>query len=207
MKSTILIATLIIVALPIYSQKASSGDEHQGFQFTALVGPGFGNTQSTTKDFGKMIYRGGRLSMDLQIGYAYKNWGAGLAIGANQQNFSSVTVHDSTYKTKPGYSISGNLTGIYIKKYFMPINMFVSAEIGVGSISITDETSATQGETDNGLSWNVSVGKEFRLGKKQKWSLGGFAGLSGIKCHDVPPYASDTYKYLAVNFGVAVSYH
>jgi len=104
-------------------------------------------------------------------------------------------------------TIDNSPVGFYLKRYFMPINLFVTTDLGVTKFSFYDDKSKLQGETEIGFAWNVAVGKEFLIGKRKRLGLGAYLNLSGIKCHDLPPYQSDRYAYVSPGMGVVFSYH
>lgn len=186
---------------------ASSSATHQGFQFGAQLGLiNMGNTYYYSSTNGNLKYKGSRMVMGLQLGYAYKNWSAGLGVHTDGQTLKSIIRNDSSFKAKEGFMITASWPGLYIKRYFMPLNLYVMGEIGTGTFSISEDN-VDKGETESGLGWKLTVGKEFLIGKKENWGLGAFLALSGLKCYDQPPYSGDYLRYTVFSFGFSAGFH
>jgi hypothetical protein len=76
----------------------------------------------------------------------------------------------------PGYSLSGIAAGPGAAYYFMPINLYVSATVGLSRMSEEQEGAIEPlGWSRFGLGVNAMVGKEFWL--SPNWGLGGAAQL------------------------------
>lgn len=201
-------ALLAFLPENLTGQTAESANvTHRGFQFGAQIGlVNRGNTNSYSNTLGNMTYKGGRMMLAFQLGYAYKNWSAGLGIHTASQTLKYIIRNDSTLNAKEGFSISATWPGIYIKRYFMPLNLYVMGEIGSGTFSISEDN-VEKGETQSGLGWKLTVGKEFIVGKKKSWGLGAFVALSGIKCYDQPPYDHDYMRQNIFSFGFSAGFH
>lgn len=180
---------------------------HKGIQVSVFGGSVFGNVKGKVESVGNTSIRGSILHMMMHIGYAYNDWAFGFAFSTNSLSMKTISVGDSTYTALPGWSIDNSLTGLYIKKYFMPLNIFVSAEAGIGKFTISDPDYNAVTETEKGFAWNVAAGKEFLIGKKKRWGLGAYVNVCGIKCNDVPPWQNDSYSLLAPGVGVVASLH
>lgn len=208
MKKTILALTLFIsFFLNHLSAQSDAVSPHNGFNASLTAGTSFGKTKGSTGDFGTMYYRGSRMNMKMQLGYAYKDWAFGFSFGMNSLLVSSIEVNDTAYSLTEDVSMDDGLTGLYVKRYFMPLNIYACADLGVSNFKFYDSNAELQGNTDRGFSWSISAGKEFLIGKKKRFGLGAYVSLSGIKCNDLPPYQNDTYSNVLTGLGATFSYH
>ena len=80
MKKALLIIT-VVWAYNVCGQSISNENDHNGLQISLFMGGGFGNTNASTNDFGDIVFRGSRINVKFQIGYAYKNWSSGFSFG------------------------------------------------------------------------------------------------------------------------------
>jgi hypothetical protein len=84
-----------------------------------------------------------------------------------------------------GLSVSSNddlslsAFGAGLTYYFMPINIYLSGSVGAGSLSL--ETSLGTGETDTGVTLDVTLGKEWWVGNR--WGIGAAAAFG---YHHIP---------------------
>lgn len=208
MKKT-LYSLLFICAIngTVANAQSETDSPHNGFNASLTAGSSFGKTTGSTADFGKMVFRGSRMNIKMHIGYSYLDWAAGLSYGMNSLTVSSIEVNDTAYQTTEDISMDDGLLGVYVKRYFMPLNIYACADLGFSKFTFFDGNGAAQGNTDNGFSWSISAGKEFLLGKKKRFGLGAYVSLSGIKCNDLPPFQSDTYSHVLPGFGATFTYH
>jgi hypothetical protein len=203
----ILIILSIAFLQNIYGQSLMNENEHNGLQISLFMGGGFGNTNASTNDFGDIIFRGSRMNVKFQIGYAYKNWSSGFSFSMSSLGINSIEVQNTAYGVTENWTLDDTPICYYLKRYFMPLNIFVSADLGISKFGFFDENSKLVGSTKRGFSWNLSVGKEFALGKKKRFGIGAFAGISGLKCNDLPPFDSDTYSYISPGVGLVMSWN
>ncbi len=174
MKKTVLFLCLLAGPIVILGQNDDPrSSPHNGFQFALGIGGGFGNTDGSTGTYGDIVYRGGRTIMHINLGYAVNNWAAGFTLGMNSQNITSLEVKNAAYKVTKGWTLDGGLTGMYIRRYFMPLNVYAGASLGTAKFSFFDPDAKLQGNTENGFSWSLMAGKEFSLGKKKNghWAV------------------------------------
>jgi hypothetical protein len=208
MKKTILILSLFgSLFCDQINAQSETDSPHNGFNASLTAGSSFGKTKGSTSDFGSMYYRGSRVNVKMQIGYSFKDWAVGLSYGMNSLSINSIEVNDTAYKVEEGITMDDGLLGLYVKRYFMPLNIYACADLGFSKFTFFDGNGAAQGNTDNGFSWSISAGKEFLLGKKKRFGLGAYVSLSGIKCNDLPPFQSDTYSHVLPGFGATFTYH
>ena len=180
---------------------------HHGLQVSMFFGGAGGSVHANSPETGALEFKGTTTHFMMHVGYAYKNWATGFTLGFNSLEIKSFRLNNVEIDKGPLSTIDNNLTGIYITRYFMPLNLFATAELGAGKFSISDRDAKVLGETNSGFAWNLKAGKEFLLGAKKRFGVGAYVNLSGITCHDKAPYASDVYSYLAPGFGIQLSYH
>lgn len=213
MKKTTLVIALSLSACfnsnaQNYASKSAS-TSHHGFQASLYLGGAGGHVKGKIEDIGDLTIKGVTSHFTLHLGYAKSNWAGGLALGANSLSINTITLNrESLDKTGAGIeSIGNSLTGIYVTKYFMPHNIFVTLEGGIGKFNLSDNEGNTTGETATGFAWDIRAGKEFLLGKKKNFGLGGYINLSGLKCHDKGERSNDIYSYVGPGLGLALSFH
>lgn len=181
---------LLIVTLLFFNLQAQETQEtHHGFQFSIFAGGMIGDINAQIADLGGSVtMKGSRMNAKFHVGYAYHNWSAGFSFATTSMNVKSMVVGGVAYKMPIEATIDNTPVGFYFKRYFMPINIFVTTDLGISKFSFYDDKAKLQGETEIGFAWNIAVGKEILLGKRKRLGLGAYLNLSGIKCHDLPPY-------------------
>ena len=145
---------------------------HTGFFLSMGLGPAFGKIIS---DMGgeQVDMSGTGAQFDLKIGGAIKE---NLILHATiiSTSLNGPTVKSSygmTGKTTNNLSISENMIiGGGLTYYVMPSNLFLSGTLGLGNYTLSDIDSNVNGSTDNGVSIQLKVGKEWWVSKK--WGLG-----------------------------------
>ena len=170
-KSIILILSLFLFS-QTYAQDGSlsslfGGEGHNGLQISAYIGGAGGNVEAKGDSFGTAVFKGTTIHFLMHAGYALNDWAFGVAAGFNSLSINSISVNGVSNDKGTLSSIDNELIGDYLTKYFMPINVFVCIEGGVGKFSITDKGGTSLGETDNSFAWNIRAGKEFFIGKKR----------------------------------------
>jgi hypothetical protein len=180
---------------------------HRGLQVSMFIGPSFGQVNSKIKDVGNGSFEGSGLHFSMRVGYALKKWAAGFTVGFNSLNIEKININNTRIDKGNLGSIDAGLSGLYVTRYFTPYNIFATVEAGTGKFSLSDAEGKILGETNSGFSWNLKVGKEFLLGKKKKMGIGAYGCLSGIRCKDKAPNASDIYTYISPGAGISLSFH
>lgn len=205
MKKILGIIVLFIGGI-VYGQEPAVS--HDGFQSSIYLGPMFGDVKAKVTGFeNTTLFKGTWMSARIQAGYAYQNWAMGLSAGINSLSWEVMVVEGQSFKAPEDYSVDCSSYGIYLKRYFMPINIFLTTDLGISKFRFYDENADLMGQSDVGFAWNVSAGKEFVIGKKKRFGLGGYVSVSGLKCKDLPPYEKDTYSYITPGLGVVFSYN
>ena len=83
--------------------------------------------------------------------------------------------------------------------YFMPVNMYLSGSVGVGILGI--DLGPLTGESDPGLTFDITLGKEWWVG--DNWGLGVAGGFS---YHSIPqPDPEIDENWTGTSFGIRFS--
>jgi hypothetical protein len=205
MKKTLTFVMLLLAGTNIAQVEETP---FEGFQASVYVGGLIGDIRANITDLnGETRMKGSRMTTRVECGYTLNNWGIGFTVGINTMSWESAVIQGETYKAPEDYTIDCPSYGIYVKRRFMPINVFVVADLGVSRFNFYDNNSELVGQSEIGFAWNVSAGKEFLIGKRKRFGLGAYLCLTGLSCHDVPPYEEDVYKFISPGMGVVFSYH
>lgn len=204
--SSLLFVLGIILVGNVNAQKEAVASPHDGFQFGLYVGGSYGDIKGKTSDGLNPVIRGSGTIASFDIGFAASDWSVGLFSIVNSVSIKSIEVNDTAYSMQPGYTMDFAITGVYITRYFMPLNAYVRVKGGIGKFTLSDSEFNEISTTDKGFGWSVMAGKDFLIGKKKRWGIGGFVSLTGIKCHDLPPYSTDTFKCLSPGFGLSIAF-
>jgi hypothetical protein len=82
-----------------------------------------------------------------------------------------VTFDGEDYGTIEEFSGTAGFLGPAVSYYFMPINIYVTAAVGLGMLGIYhDDDEDARGGPDDGFGLNLDVGKEWWVG--EQWGLG-----------------------------------
>lgn len=204
--SSLLLVLGLISTGKIYAQENSVVSPHNGFQIGLYTGGSFGDIKGKTTDGLNPVIRGSGMQFSLDIGFATSDWSVGLFSLMNSVSIKSIEVNDTAYAMQPGYTMDFNITGVYVTRYFMPINAYIRIKGGIGRFTTADAEFNELWSTDKGFGWSIMAGKDFLLGKKKRWGIGAFISLTGIKCHDLPPWSNDVYSCLAPGFGLSIAF-
>jgi len=174
---------------------------HDGF-FLRLA-PGFGGASSSYDDAdGEVSLDGGAGIMDIAIGAMVSE---SLALHATLFGWS-ISDPDAEFDYSDGTSLDGEVPGdftlgafgIGVTNYFGPSNVYLSASLGAGSLTL-DVEGLGDFESDTGFAGEIACGKEWWVGNN--WGLG-VAGVFGF--HSIPDADTDE-KFSGGNFGVLFS--
>jgi len=167
-KAILLISLVICIVLPISSRAQSNNGarQHDGFFMRFLVGAGPG---SITIDDADMEFTSTGADFHFQIGGSIaENLILFGDIGGFSLSNPEVEWQGAT-GTAEDVSVSAMGFGGGITYYIMPTNIFLSGSIMYVNDSIEYEDEDI-GESDPGISFFISAGKEWWVGNK--WGLG-----------------------------------
>jgi hypothetical protein len=180
---------------------------HDGFNFSVFAGAAGGKIKGEFGDSTQFAVKGSTLNFCLHLGYSINNWAMGLAITPQRMLVNSTTLNGRLNPDNKIQYMDHTTTGLYLTRYFMWINIFVTLEGGLSSLNVLYSDYTMSSQTQIGFAWNFRVGKEFILGKRKKAGLGFYANLGGLKCYDQAPFNKNYYNYLGPGAGLAFSFH
>ncbi len=180
-----------LVSIPGVALAGGLPRTHDGFFMRLAAGFGSGDAKADEQG-GTYKMSGSSGDFQIAIGGAVKE---NLLLHATLWGWS---VSDPKIEANlPGYgSMSGTASGSATMSaigggatyYFMPVNIYTSASIGMGRLSL--DSGGGTNSTDSGLALELSAGKEWWVGKS--WGLG-VAGAYGY--HSIPDKGgSPTWK-------------
>ena len=158
----------------------AAAETHDGFYLNFQLGAGYGETTLEESGDDDFIMDGTTGVFRIKAG------------GAPADNFIIYGVYGAYSIEDPDYeygSASGTMKettltyydlGVGVCYYFMPINIYISADIAStkGTLEMYDETA----DTERGASFTLSVGKEWWV--SDDWGLGVALILSGASMDD-----------------------
>jgi len=193
-KSVVCVCLFLIFSL---TEVFASPRDH-GSDFFMRVSFGCGFTQTEFSDPIPMKYFGPGGGFECSIGYGV------LPNLALHGSFISWLIFGPTLEVG---GISEDLSGIFtlsaigvgITYYIMPINIYISSSVGLGSLSLASE--GITGETEMGPVFDVTLGKEIFV------SYMGGLGVAGTYVYHSIPEAGDTEEnWNGYSIGVKISY-
>jgi hypothetical protein len=175
-------AFLTLVILSTVGSEVQAGgprDHEPGFFLRLSTGVGGAQTERDAAPSGKTEYSGLTGDPNFAIGGTLTR---NLALHGTLFGWST---SDPAYKVD-GVEVEVNndavfigALGIGITYYVMPLNLYLSPTIGIGRL--VHETSDTSNESDTGVAFDFTVGKEWWV--SDRWALG-VAGALGL--HAIP---------------------
>jgi hypothetical protein len=185
---------------------------HHGLQYSIIFGTQIGHNKANLNGIGNVIfYNAPSTYLEFSAGYGINNWAFGFVYSYNNRGNRQVVFAfggGDILKTNRSisnplfqniHSIDNTFNGLYVRKYFMPINAFISVEAGMGRFVITKYVNHDNNSilhTNYGFEWKTKVGKEFLIFKK--YSIGGYISLTGIQCQYIVYNSKNTFSYYAL---------
>jgi hypothetical protein len=144
---------------------------HLGFQFHGDLGIGYLSTSE-----GSITISGAGGAFGIEAGYAFwENTIIGLRISDSVAISPSISGLDTTgggsgsADTSSGASVTSVIVAPTVTHYFMPLNLFVSASLGVSTLSFSNAGASTSANA--GLGVRGAIGKEWWV--SDHWGIGG----------------------------------
>ena len=185
------------------NSSASSGDgthTHDGFYFRGLFG--FGPATTTFDNYlgNELKFEGGATAMRLQFGYAviddliiFLDNGV-IVMGEPDVTYGGNDIEQGNSQ------VSVSDFGIGVSYYLMPYNIFISASLLLFYTSF--EGNYIEGETDYGVGYQLSIGKEWWISKN--WGIGvallGFYGKTTATIDADNTEHNVTSSYIGIMF-------
>lgn len=201
-------AILIFFVFLISTGNAQSKDktkepryhQHKGFFLAMSVGPNFASiTDEVAGDY-NLKFNGTGAQFDFKIGGAIKeNLILHATLVSNTMSGPDVTSGGSSQATSNNLSLGETMFGAGITYYYMPINIFFSGSLGIGTFSLSDYDTKDSFSTDGGFSMQLKVGKNWWISKK--WGLGIAVTYGKTKLTNTPGGGVEEFMN-SNNFGI-----
>lgn len=171
---------LITIAFAFPICLFAEAETHDGFYLNFQLGAGAGASTTTIPGDDDMELSGNEVAFRFKLGGAPVNnliiYGVLGGFSMEDPDFEygdlSGTMDDTT--------LSFSDFGIGLCYYFMPINIYISAD--AAAVQGTIKTGGTSGETDTGAAFTLSIGKEWWI--SDNWGLGVAAIFSAASMDD-----------------------
>lgn len=167
---TLAVAMIAVLVLPEWSHAGGGPKDHTGFFLRMTAGGGYASTGDDGADFSGLagdftVAVGGCVSENLALHGTFFGW--------------AMSNPDVELTNIGSGELDGNLGmngyGGGITYFMMPTNMYFSATVGVGELTI--DSNNVSDTSDLGFAMDLSVGKEWWVGNS--WGLG-LAGAFGF---------------------------
>lgn len=148
--------------------------KHDGFYLSMSAGPVFGTIRDNIKGSYIMDMSGAGGQFDLKIGGAIKeNLLLHATLISSEMPGPRIKIaHGEQGKASNDLSIGEEMLGVGLTYYVMPKNIFFSGSIGIGSFSVSDNSSNSDYLTQSGFSMQLKVGKEWWISKNWGFGIG-----------------------------------
>lgn len=199
---TLLLAPLALIAFAGPAAAASRPETHDGFLLRLTLGLGYEGLSLSDGAGTEIDLSGFGLSSSLSLGGVVADnlaiHGDFFALTAVSPN---VAINGEDFGEASDSSVSLTGLGVGITHWVMPLNLYLSATLGLAKASIDVEGDET--EADWGFAVRAMVGKEWWVG--EEWGLGLMAELTWA---NVPVEVEEgSASYLGINFGLSLSYN
>ncbi len=166
----VLVFLLTLAVIPATSF-AGDRDHADGFFLRLSAGIGTAKTELAATS-GDVEMSGGASDVNLAIGAVIA---PNLALHGTLLGWmvSDPDVKVGSLSGETNAELSMTAIGAGLTYYIMPLNLYLSGTLGLGSLEL--EYGRVKGETESGLVVDATIGKEWWVGRK--WGLGVAAGL------------------------------
>jgi hypothetical protein len=166
--------TLLVAVLLIAVPAAAGPRDHQDGLFLRLSAGGGSGSSSIEDITGEVEISGSVADVNIAIGAIIT---PNLALHGTLMGWSAQDP-DLVFNGTTIGEINGDVTatgiGGGLTYFFMPVNMYLSGSLGVGSMEL--DAGNLSVETDSGLFADLTLGKEWWVG--EKWALGLAGGVT-----------------------------
>jgi hypothetical protein len=151
-------------------------EQHDGFMLRVTFGFGGGWISRSGSSFdylpAEIDFSGWGLLMGFDIGAALiPNLVLHVRMSGGSIIDPNTTFDGEDQGTIEEFSGSAAFVGPAVSYYFMPINLYVTAAVGIGMLGFFhEEDEDARGGPDDGFGLNLEVGKEWWVG--EQWGLG-----------------------------------
>lgn len=165
---TFIFATLFFVTaqLSVYA----NAETHDGFYFNFTLGGGYDQYVIQYSDSENEKYSGTAWMFKFKIGGApVENFIIYAVLGGYDLEEPKLTVGSESEKLKDCTTSNTELGGGFCY-YFMPENIFISADLTASQLNFVNDQADTENSSDTGWALTLSLGKEWWV--SENWGLG-----------------------------------
>lgn len=188
--AAVAVIALVVLVLPIASQAGGGPKDHKSLFLRLATGGVYASTGDDTADISGIggdftFLLGGCVSENLALHgslFSWSLWNPDVEFGSLEGELDG--------------SLSMNAYGGGLTYYFMPINMYLTGNFGLGRLSF-DAEDIDDESSDWGFAMDASFGKEWWVGNS--WGLGlaavfGFHSIEDASGYDVGVRFSATFN-------------
>lgn len=200
--TALLLAPLVTIALTSPAAAVSRPETHDGFLLRFSLGLGYEGLSTSDGEGTEIDLSGFGLSSSLSLGGVVAD---NLAIHGDFFGLAAVSPNVSFNGEHLGEASDSSVSltglGVGITHWVMPLNLYLSATLGLAKASIDIE--GDEFEADWGVALRAMVGKEWWVA--DEWGIGLMAELTWA---NVPVEVEEgSASYVGVNFGLSVTYN
>jgi hypothetical protein len=173
-QALILLTSLAGYAQSQYNPEAEPGyHKHDGFYLSMNGGPTFGDItlKATGASYNKLTFGGPGFLADFKIGGAVME---NLILSGDfifhTISGPDVEVDGTKVASSNDVSAGGNLIGLGVTYYFMPVNIFLNGTFGFAQFTLRNKAANINSSSETGLGVALKAGKEWWVSKN--WGLG-----------------------------------
>jgi hypothetical protein len=186
--------------LGIAAPARARGETHDGFYFNGQIGFGGSTIVIDDEGFPDVEFENGNGDFSLDLGGALNEnlvlFGRLWSIVQNSPNAESAGVE---LDLDDDVSVFAYGTALGARYYFMPINLYAGASLGVARFGI-EADGDSQAESDFGFGFQLEVGKEWWV--DADWAIGVGGRFTHASAEDDPRPASDSRQVSGDALGV-----
>lgn len=190
----------LLGSLGLTSAASARGETHDGFYFNGQIGFGGSTIVIEDEGFPDLEFENGNGDFSLDLGGALSEnvvlFGRFWSVVQNSPNAESAGV-DVTLDDDVSVYVYG--TSLGARYYFMPINLYAGATLGLARIGI-EATGGTLAESDLGFAFQLEFGKEWWV--DANWAIGVGGRFTHASADDEPRPGSDSSQVSGDALGV-----
>ncbi|MFZ4456123.1 MAG: hypothetical protein ACOYOT_07880 [Bacteroidales bacterium] len=195
MKRLVILSIIFVSALSISAQ--SGLHQHDGFYLSLGGGISSGSISDKIQS-SEMKFDGTGGAFDFKIGGAInKNLLLHATLSSMAMTGPKVTTGGLSVNASNDVSLGQAMLGVGLT-YYTPTNFFFSGSVGLGNYTVIDSQNNKNESTDNGLAFQLKLGKEWWVSKN--WGLGVSAVVQS--CNVSNEDAGITEKLSGTQFGI-----
>ena len=200
---------IAMVAGTFVASAASAGvaKTHDGLFVRVALGAGSGSAKISPPG-GSLEFSGTAGDVNLAIGGSVNE---NLAVHATLWGWSvsdptvdlTITGLGTGSGTANGSTVTMGAIGVGATYFFMPVNAYVSGSLGLGSLTLSDDSLGLDANSGTGFAMDLTVGKEWWAG--QNFGIGLSGDVTYFSAKDSADLLDTTENWSGPGFGLRVS--